>query len=261
MKKLIVFCTFLAFIFAIGCGPDNRSNEEEKNDSADTPDKNQEDSDGDAQSHQERADTDIDSEDPAENKLLCNYDHLTGYEAGDIMVSFDSCQPLTCKNGEFVGLDDNFCDGCRYWNDPEKEGELREMMKLSCNSGEVEIDWCECVTSDSPSGKKWFCGYAYGCQCIYQGKKYDLGYEIATDFCKTSTCARGTFDFTEDESCPSCYYYDKSENTTKQAAVGDKQDFTCPDGSKVDWCECIADDLLGQKWKCTDRVDLNCPGK
>ena len=96
-------------------------------------------------------------------------------------------------------------------------------------------------------------------QCEYDGQNYDLGYEIATDFCKTSTCAGGTFNFDENESCPNCYYYDESENTTKQAAIGDKQSFICPDGSKVDWCECVADDVLGQKWKCADRVDLNCP--
>jgi hypothetical protein len=194
-----------------------------------------------------------------EDNLLCEYDGETGYEAGDIMPAYDSCQPWTCKNGEFIGLDDNFCDGCRYWNDPEKEGELKEMMKLSCNGGEVEIDWCECVPSDSPSGKKWFCGYAYGCQCIYQGKRYDLGYEIATDFCQTSICGGGSFDFLSYEACDYCYYYDETEEASKQAEIGGKQSFTCPDGSKVDWCECVADDVLGQKWKCADRADLNCP--
>ena len=248
MRKLFAVFSVLVFCFAVGCGSDNNSNNDES--------KGKENK-GSSMENLEEAD---ESENQEENdSLLCEYDGESGYEAGDIKPAYDSCQPWTCKNGEFVGLDDNFCDGCRYWNDPEKEGELREIMKLSCNGGEVEIDWCECVPSDSPSGKEWFCGYAYGCQCIYQGKRYDLGYEIATDFCKTSTCAGGTFDFTEDESCPSCYYYDDTENKPKQAAIGDKQDFTCPDGSKVDWCECVADDNLGQKWKCADRVDLNCP--
>ena len=252
MRKLFAVFSVLVFCFAVGCGSDNNSNNDES--------KGKENK-GSSMENLEEA---YESENQEENdSLLCEYDGESGYEAGDVMPAYDSCQPWTCKNGEFVGTDDNFCDGCRYWNNPEKEGELREMMKLSCNGGEVEIDWCECVPSDSPSGKKWFCGYAYGCQCIYQGKRYDLGYEIATDFCKTSTCAGGTFVFTEDESCPGCYYYDESENTTKQAAVGDKQDYTCPDGSKVDWCECVADDTdePGKKWKCADRADLNCPAE
>ena len=52
----------------------------------------------------------------------CEYEDQTGYESGDIVLSFDSCKPLTCKNGKFESEDGDFCDGCRYWNDPDKEG-------------------------------------------------------------------------------------------------------------------------------------------
>lgn len=96
-------------------------------------------------------------------------------------------------------------------------------------------------------------------QCEYDGERYDLGYKIASNICQTSTCSDGFFDFLDYEACDYCYYYEESESVGKQAAIGDKYDFTCPDGSKVDWCECVADDSLGQKWKCADRVDLNCP--
>ena len=103
-------------------------------------------------------------------------------------------------------------------------------------------------------------------QCEYDGQKYEVGYKIATDFCQTSTCIEGHehFSFIDSLECEHCYYgdFDDPDNTTdSQAEIGDKQSFTCPDGSKVDWCECIADDtdILGQKWKCADRVDLNCP--
>ncbi|MBR4531978.1 hypothetical protein IKO70_06185 [bacterium] len=101
-------------------------------------------------------------------------------------------------------------------------------------------------------------------QCEYDGQNYDLGYEIATDICQTSTCTNGHFYFLDWLACEHCYYggFDNPDNTTdNQGEIGDKQHFTCPDGSKVDWCECIADDKdeLGRKWKCTDRADLNCP--
>ena len=73
--------------------------------------------------------------------------------------------------------------------------------------------------------------------CEYDGQKYDLGYEIATDICQTSTCTEdevegGFFGFLDWEACEYCYYYDETEDAQKQAAIGDKQDFTCPDGSK-----------------------------
>ena len=189
----------------------------------------------------------------------CEYEDQTGYESGDMVLSFDSCKPLTCKNGKFEGEDGDFCDGCRYWNDPDKEGLPGEMMKFSCN-GAAERDWCECVKDDS-GAKKWACYYSHECQCIYEGKRYDLGYKIATDFCQTSTCSDGSFYFLDWEACEHCYYsvFDDPEHTDNNAVIGDKYDFTCPDGSKVDWCECVADDVLGQKWKCADRVDLNCP--
>ena len=201
---------------------------------------------------------------PAEEVTAqCEYDGQTGYESGDIVLSFDSCKPLTCKNGIFEGYDGDFCDGCRYWNDPDKEGLPGEMMKFSCN-GAAERDWCECVKDDS-GAKKWACYYSHECQCIYyeDGKRYDLGYKIATDFCQTSTCSDGSFTFLDWEACDHCYYsvFDDPEHTDNNAVIGDKYDFTCPDGSKVDWCECVADDkdIFGQKWKCADRVDLNCP--
>ena len=193
----------------------------------------------------------------------CEYDGQTGYESGDIVLSFDSCKPLTCKNGKFEGEEGDFCDGCRYWNDPDKEGLPGEMMKFSCN-GAAERDWCECVKDDS-GAKKWACYYSHECQCIYydDGKRYDLGYKIATDFCQTSTCSDGSFYFLDWEACEHCNYsaFDDMEHSDNNAVIGDKYDFTCPDGSKVDWCECVADDkdILGQKWKCADRVDLNCP--
>ena len=203
-------------------------------------------------------------ETPAEEVTAqCEYEGQTGYESGDIVLSFDSCKPLTCKNGIFEGYDGDFCDGCRYWNDPDKEGQPGEMMKFSCN-GAAERDWCECVKDDS-GAKKWACYYSHECQCIYyeDGKRYDLGYKIATDFCQTSTCSDGSFTFLDWEACDHCYYsfFGDPEHTDNNAVIGDKYDFTCPDGSKVDWCECVADDkdIFGQKWKCADRVDLNCP--
>ena len=102
-------------------------------------------------------------------------------------------------------------------------------------------------------------------QCEYDGQKYEAGYKIATDFCQTSTCTNGNFYFVDSLECEHCYYgdFDDPDNTTdSQAEIGDKQHFTCPDGSKIDWCECVADDtddILGRKWQCADRVDLNCP--
>ena len=208
----------------------------------------------DEETPEEPADTETPDEDvPAQ----CEYEGQTGYESGDIVLSFDSCKPLTCKNGKFEGEDGDFCDGCRYWNDPDKEGLPGEMMKFSCN-GAAEKDWCECVKDDS-GAKKWACYYSNECQCIYEGKRYDLGYKIASNICQTSTCSDGFFGFLDYEACDYCYYYEENESVGKQAAIGDKYGFTCPDGSKVDWCECVADDSLGQKWKCADRVDLNCP--
>ncbi|MBP5201441.1 hypothetical protein J6253_01755 [bacterium] len=263
MRKLLV----LLFVFVIGCGSSNDSNEDKNNDSIEvsdeqaieTTDEDHETTSDDTQQYEEPIDADQNQENPSEESSFCEYEDQTGYESGDIVLSFDFCKPLTCKNGKFDGADGDFCDGCRYWNDPEKEGEPGEMMKFSCN-GAQERDWCECVKDNSGATKRWACYYSHACQCIYDdGKRYDLGYEIATDFCQTSICSDGVFDFLDWEACDYCTYYDEAEGVSKQAAVGDKQDFTCPDGSKVDWCECVADDVLGQKWKCADRVDLNCP--
>ena len=269
MERFLSIFAILLFVFVIGCGPSNDSNEDKNNDSIEvsdeqaieTTDENNGTPDDDTQHQGEPVDTDYNPEDPSKDNSFCEYEGLTGYEPGDIVLSFDFCKPLTCKNGKFEGVDGDFCDGCSYWNDPEKEGELGEMMKFSCN-GEAERNWCECVKDDLGT-KKWACYYSHACQCIYDddGKRYDLGYEIATDFCQTSTCSDGFFDFLDWEACDHCYYYDEAEDTSKQAAIGDKRDFICPDGSKVDWCECVADNMddLGQKWKCVDRVDLNCP--
>jgi len=173
-----------------------------------TTDENNGTPDDDTQHQGEPVDTDYNPEDPSKDNSFCEYEGLAGYEPGDIVLSFDFCKPLTCKNGKFAGVDGDFCDGCRYWNDPEKEGELGEMMKFSCN-GEAERNWCECVKDDLGT-KKWACYYSHACQCIYDddGKRYDLGYEIATDFCQTSTCSDGFFDFLDWEACDHCYYYD-----------------------------------------------------
>lgn len=195
----------------------------------------------------------------AELKTLCEYDGQTGYEEGDVILSFDSCQPLTCKNGKFAGDNANFCDGCRYWNNPAKEGKIGEKMKYSCNDS-IERDWCECVKSDSPAGKKWACHYSHACQCVNQGKRYDLGYELADSACETPVCADGEFVGLDMDYCESCrYYYNRSE----EAKIGEKQNFICPDGSEVEWCECVGDESRPnfKQWKCQDRVDLNCPVK
>lgn len=258
----LISAVFLVFMLT-GCG-------DKKDDTTDTGDTaadadNTDTGDTAVISDEDNADTDEPETDSdsaeTDDADFCEYEGLAGYEPGDIVLSFDFCKPLTCKNGKFAGVDGDFCDGCRYWNDPEKEGELGEMMKFSCN-GEAERNWCECVKDDLGT-KKWACYYSHACQCIYDddGKRYDLGYEIATDFCQTSTCSDGFFDFLDWEACDYCYYYDEAEDTSKQAAIGDKRDFICPDGSKVDWCECVADDNLGQKWKCVDRADLNCSKK
>ena len=258
MKKLtFAFVLVFALFFIVSCGSGSDS-EEKKNDA------DQERTDEEKNDEEKNDEEPVDPETPAEEVTAqCEYEGQTGYESGDIVLSFDSCKPLTCKNGKFEGEDGDFCDGCRYWNDPDKEGLPGEMMKFSCN-GAAERDWCECVKDDS-GAKKWACYYSHECQCIYyeDGKRYDLGYKIATDFCQTSTCSDGSFTFLDWEACDHCYYsvFDDPEHTDNNAVIGDKHDFTCPDGSKVDWCECAADDkdIFGQKWKCADRVDLNCP--
>lgn len=232
MKEIFAVFSALILFFAVGHAPDRNSGDkknEERNDHASAV------------------------------ETLCEYEGIGGYEEGDIILSPDSCQPLTCREGVFSGDSASFCDGCRYWNDPSKEGKIGEKMKFSC-SDTIERDWCECVRSDSPAGKKWSCRYSHACQCMHEGKRYDLGYEIADKICETSVCADGSFVGLDMDYCESCrFYYNRSE----EAAVGEKQNFICPDGSEVEWCECVAESGRTDRkhWKCADRVDLNCPVK
>jgi|GEM_PF-3624020 hypothetical protein len=210
-------------------------------------------SDSNSANNEERNNSDTAAE------TICEYDGQSGYEEGDIVLSFDSCQPLTCKNGIFTGNDANFCDGCRYWNNPGKEGKIGEKMKYTCNDS-IERDWCECVKSDSPAGKKWACHYSNACQCMHDGKRYDLGYERADNTCETSVCAGGSFIGMDMDYCESCRFY---YNRSKEAKIGEKQNFICSDGSEVEWCECVGESGRTDRkhWKCTDRADLSCPAK
>ena len=81
-----------------------------------------------------------------------------------------------------------------------------------------------------------------------EGRIYNEG-DVISDKCLSAMCRDGGWA----EDATTCYGCWGKE-------LGDKMEWTCADGvTKVDWCECVEEENHGSEWKCTDRVDLNCP--
>ncbi len=156
----------------------------------------------------------------------------------DVFIECNFCK--CTKDG--LDCENNDCSSCT-------PGEKRD---YKCVSNRFTFPWSECgddgkwnynvdnVTADEIKEKCFQCADD-------QGNWYPDGYEM-TDVCNLPSCTRGSF-IGNGSLCYPC------------PEVGQKKDFTCPDGTKVPWCECVDnyDEFSETGWRCVDRADLTCP--